>query len=97
MSLHIYGQQFWHNPVYIVGDHFALASLHSAITRALDNFKVADGKGQSEFSVEAADGKGYFVHVQCVLDKKMKCLQTPYADPVRQARDPENAIKPWEI
>lgn len=81
MLLHIYAQEIWHEPGYIIGTPEALLSLRDAITAALRT-----GRGDMESFV--CDGEGYTVHVLAVLEAQMHRLVAPYTDPCAQDPDP---------
>ena len=70
--LHVYGQAFWHDEAYLVGDRRALRKLRAAVTAALNR-----GRGSCE--TFANDGEGYEIHVICVDDPAtLDRLAVPY-------------------
>jgi hypothetical protein len=88
--LHIYGQSYFHEKAFIVGDKEALTQLRDAIDAAL-----ANEAGTTLAYV--ADGEGYDVEVyQENSDTFWEDAQRPYTDEV--ARDTrEEAITPWHL
>ena len=95
--LHIYGQEAWHDDVYLVGNRAGLSALKTAIEEAL-----AIGKGQTpeKGQVFVSDGEGYSVKVLC-NDEDWQgefwgTLAVPYTEDF--ARDNrENAVGPWKL
>lgn len=85
--LHIYGQSFWHEPAFIVGDISGLKALQKAIEDAINN-----KKGSTELFT--GDREGYKLFVICDEgDFGKRAL--PYTDEVASEKDP-NAIWPWQ-
>lgn len=70
--LHVYGQAFEHQPVYIAGGEQALRALRDAIEAALVR-QVADAL------VYASDGEGYRVHVLAMPPGQAERLVDPYS------------------
>jgi hypothetical protein len=56
--LKVYGSQFWHDDVVIIGNRTALTSLRDAIDRALHSPETQQAKALE------ADGEGYTVEVK---------------------------------
>lgn len=75
MKLHLYAQQLWHDPAWIVGDKQALYELREAIDHA-----IKDGNTCLEF--ETSDGEGYSLYVAELGSKEMawEQLDLPYTD-----------------
>lgn len=86
-ALHIYSQELWHAPAYVLGTRKSLEQLKLAIDAALEN-----GAGRAESFT--SDGEGYSVYVNCVDDDLADRLATPYSDEVGQAQQ-EGAVWPW--
>ena len=90
--MHIYGQDVWHAPAWIVGNRAGLEALREAITVALD-------KPRSEAIVMAGDGEGYAVQVirddRSFFDQKPGDWDwaVPYTDEI--AQDRPGARYPW--
>lgn len=88
--LHIYGQDYWHCPVLIVGQKNALEKLRDAIDQALQ-------EGHGTCTVYVNDGEGYDVHV--VMENSnwgepvWATMQVPYTDSCAQT----NGEPPWEL
>lgn len=71
---HIYGQQMWHDSVYIVGNKKGLENLRDLINLALEKNKtVAD-------SFYPKDFEGYKLYVACVKETVLEELELPYYD-----------------
>ncbi len=89
--LHIYGQDYWHCPVLIVGQKNALEKLRDAIDHALQ-------EDHGTCTACANDGEGYDVHVVMENsnwgDSVWTTMQVPYTDSCAQQTDGE---PPWEL
>ena len=86
-TLHIFGQEFWHDEAFLVGDRNALIELKKAIGVALDD-KI------SKPIFMQNDGEGYFAIVVCAenLDK----LKTTYS--AEEALDySEKTLNPYDF
>lgn len=71
-TLHVYGQDFWHDSVHIVGDRQSLLDLRDCITRALEE------NTSDKFDTYASDGEGYTVHVVNATEAFMESMRLPY-------------------
>lgn len=91
--LHIYGQEYYHDETYIVGDREALVSLKKAIEDALET-----GRGSAEFFT--SDGEGYDANIILREDKWESEFWTnlalPYAAGHAEDKRP-HAVAPAEI
>ncbi len=91
--LHLYGQGYYHDEVYIVGSRASLISLKKAIEDALET-----GRGSAEFFT--ADGEGYDLNILAREDQWESEFWTNLAFPYSEefARDKrKNAIAPATI
>ena len=87
--LHIYEQEAWHSPAFIIGDRAALIRLSAAIDRAT-------GIGRSVCDeVSVSDGEGFEVHVACLQSAEIDKLRLPYSWDV--ARESGGAKSPEEV
>lgn len=89
--LHIYSQNYWHSPAYIVGDKETLLALKEAIDKALT-------QNQSSFESSTIDGEGYDVKVflkESSNEEYWDNAALPYTDDV--AMSPKEAIWPWKL
>ena len=83
--LHVYGQEYWHDPVQIVGDLQALTALRDAIDQA-----IHDWEGKTGYLL-TSDGEGYTIHVARVGNGvDFGLLLTPYSDPI--AKDHRHTV-----
>jgi hypothetical protein len=75
MTLHIYGQRWWHDSATIVGDRAALEHLRTLIDMALESNTAA-----GEFF--AQDGEGYHgrVFLAAADHEYWQLLAMPYTD-----------------
>lgn len=71
--LHIYGQNFQHCDVAIVGSRQAMAYLHKAIGEALET-------GHKGHIFCQNDGEGYIVHIKIFSNPAMEKLPHAYID-----------------
>ena len=86
-AMHIFGQEAWHDDVFIVGTPSQLINLSRAIEEALHSYH---GKMESM----ASDGEGYGIHVFKVrtLDGVSMPYFAEYAD-----YDDENDVSPQRL
>ncbi len=89
--LHIYGQQAWHDNVYIVGNQVALMRLRNTINAVLG------GPSLAKTEAFASDGEGFGIHVICNEDAETwNKLRVPYmAEYSRDGR--ATTIEPQEL
>jgi hypothetical protein len=73
MTLHIYGQEAWHDCVHIVGTWEALCSLHATLGAL-----VADQATDSAATFFVNDGEGYTVQVRVETEAAMAQYCVPY-------------------
>lgn len=78
-SIHIYAQEFWHNPAFITGDKTSLKELRDALDVALT-------EGVAKTSSFASDGEGYDIHI-AVADTNH--LPLPYTDDIAKYSNEE--------
>lgn len=74
-TLHIYGQENWHDEVYIVGTHAALKDLWLTIGEVLHSGKEDTNSGVNFYT---NDGEGYTVYLFRVPEKELNTLCVPY-------------------
>jgi len=72
-TLHIYGQEVWHDSVYIIGTENDLKKLRDMLDYAIKNPWIKD-----EFFVN--DGEGYSVIVKRCSEEEMNKLIPPYSE-----------------
>lgn len=72
--LHIYGQELWHDPAFIVGDRASLKSLAQAIELA-----ISRESGAASAAAMTTDGEGYVIFV-LAKDPVPSELVLPYND-----------------
>jgi hypothetical protein len=70
-ALHLFGQTFWHETAFIVGDFESLTQLRNAIDNAIAN-KVEKTQTLQN------DGEGYDLIIICA--DNMETVQTAYSD-----------------
>lgn len=87
--LHIYAQDYWHTPAFIVGDVTALTALRDALNRALEN-------GVAGALAFCNDGEGYNAIVAKVDEETFNTLSQPYTDECC-AGGGGGQIGPWEL
>ncbi len=89
--LHIYGQEAWHDNVYIVGNALALTRLRNAINAVLG------GPSTAKTEAFASDGEGFGIYVICNDDaEKWGKLRVPYTQ--EYSRDGRaTTIEPQEL
>jgi hypothetical protein len=73
--LHVYGPQFWHDNVYIVGNEDALGALRDALTAVIDS-------GRGACLSFASDGEGFAAVVLKADQEQIDKLAMPYSDEV---------------
>lgn len=92
--LHLYAQEAWHEPAYIVANRFGLQRLLEALKAALAS------EGESKTTKEtfvSGDGEGYALHIQPVDDPKAwERLALPYVGEEAKERR-RDALWPWAI
>ena len=85
--LHIFGQEFWHNEAFLIGNRNALLALKKAIDKALEN-KISKPVFMQN------DGEGYFAIVVCAED--LDKLKTAYS--AEEALDyDEKTLSPYDF
>lgn len=77
--LHIYGQHFWHDEAYIVGNRGALIALRDAIDEAL-------ARMAGELEVFTNDGEGHHVCIAAVGSAVADRLILPYTEDIARDR-----------
>jgi hypothetical protein len=91
-KLHIYGQSYFHEHAFIVGNTEALRALRDAIDDALETGTVVSG-----ITAFTADGEGYEVKVYREEDKEYwDNASLPYTDRTIFS-DRDDAIGPWDL
>lgn len=90
-SLHIFGQNGFHDEVFIVGTADDLAKLAETINTADSSI---DGRSEADFFV--ADGEGYKVIVLRASEEDMDKLAVPYYDEYAQEKR-DDALSPGEV
>lgn len=88
-TLHVYGQEYPHDDVYIAGDREAISALKVACENALIFHKE---KNYDNFETYASDGEGYNVHVVLKSPGEMEKFSPKYSDPDYDKDGPY----PWE-
>ena len=86
-TLHVYGQEAWHDPAWIAGDRDGLLRLREAIDKALQS-----GLGVIE-PVFTADGEGYVITVMQLNKDELSAMELPYT--VDYARG-SGGTTPWD-
>lgn len=88
--LHIFGQEAFHDDVYIVGNKSELEKLRNIIDKAIsDDYDSEDG-----FYVN--DGEGYSIAVHKIDESEVDKIAVPYsADYAKEKRT--DAIYPWHL
>lgn len=70
--LHIYGQRFWHDAGFIVGDRASLTKLKKAIEVALEH-------EEAKVTMFPSDGEGFDLYIKCMKDDEdWDALASPY-------------------
>ena len=88
MTLHIYGQELWHEPAFIVGDRESLQALAKAIEIALSR-----ESGSASAQTMTEDGEGYITFV-IARDPFPTELALPYND---QSIVPFTGESPYDL
>jgi len=84
--LAVYGQEYWHRDVMVIGDRGGLTVLRDVIDRAL-------AKGAAEADVLVQDGEGYTVYVaRGDSYAELADLRVPYKHPVARS---EHGASAW--
>lgn len=89
--LHMYGQTYPHDDVFIVGNREGLEQLHKRIEEALKGKK---NKKLKELSV--TDGEQFECFIICEEEIKEKNILRPYADKTFSGND-SKAIHPYTL
>jgi hypothetical protein len=71
-TLHIYGQDAWHDTAYIVGDRQSLAALLDCLAEALYSGEA------TKFNSFTNDGEGYTIEVIPLGEPQMETMRLPY-------------------
>jgi hypothetical protein len=71
-TLHIYGQDAWHDTAYIVGDRQSLAALRDCLAEALYSGEA------TKFNSFTNDGEGYSIEVIPLDEPQMETMRLPY-------------------
>lgn len=88
-ELHVYPQEAWHSPAYLVGNKTGIKRLRDLCDKAL-----ADGEAECDFLPE--DGEGYPVCVKIVDELTFGKLMHFYA--AEEASDNrDGVICPWDL
>ena len=90
MTLHIYGQEMWHDDAYIAGTESELKGLLEAIQYALK-----DGDGSATAFVN--DGEGYTIYVVQTTEEQADKMPVPYTDECARSKDEEVQFGPWKL
>lgn len=94
--LHIYGQSFWHEPAFIVGNISALESLQKAIGQVIEMIKEGKKTGIIKTGFYTNDGEGYTVFIIGDGDERdFGCRALPYTGDVARESNP-SARWPWQ-
>ena len=75
-TLHIFGQQVWHDDAYIIGDRRGLELLRDLIDRALRD-GVARNEGCDFFQ---EDGEGFPLNIAVATEDELRGLSSAYHD-----------------
>ena len=70
-TLHIYGQEAWHDDIKIVGTKDALQKFLESLHKSLQ-------EGKSEFQTFVNDGEGYSILIKCVEEDSPEFDEMPY-------------------
>lgn len=89
MTMHIYGQQSWHDSSYIVGTREDLVKLRDAIDAA-----IGLEKKTQMFYVN--DGEGYDVMIYRVDDHTAGRLAVPYTEEMAREQGSDK-VWPWDL
>jgi negative regulator of genetic competence, sporulation and motility len=88
--LHIYGQEAWHDDVYIVANYNTLIQLIDLLRNA-----VVQGNGEGSFY--ANDGEGYKVIVIKATDEQVSVLEPVYSAEETETENTGKGLLPWNI
>lgn len=86
--LHIFGQEAFHDDVYIVGNKSELIKLSNIILQA-----IWEEFGSDEFCVN--DGEGYSISVRRIEESINDKIAVPYSKDYAKEKRPK-AIYPWQ-
>lgn len=75
-TLHVFSQDVWHDPAFIIGTKEGLEELKTALITALE----LDERGAGRADEYTRDGEGYEIIVKLLSDEDMQQLQLPYTD-----------------
>lgn len=92
--LHIYGQSFWHEPAFIVGNIQGLRALQKAIEQAIDEAVDVKNPGTASAECFTNDGEGYIVFVVCD-EGNFEKRALPYTDEAAREKSPDTHW-PWQ-
>lgn len=93
--LHIYGQRFWHDAGFVVGDKASLTKLKKAIEVALEH-------EESKVTMSPSDGEGFDLYIKCMSDDDdWEVLASPYHEEMpyfEEAKEshPRNVFKKYK-
>lgn len=87
--LHIYGQEAFHDDVYIVGNKSELIKLRNIIDKA-----IVEDYEDDEFYVN--DGEGYSIAVYKIDESEVDKIAVPYNVDYAKEKRPD-AIYPWQL
>jgi len=82
-TLHIYGQDAWHDSAYIVGDRQSLAALLDCLAEALYSGEA------TKFNSFTNDGEGYSIEVILLGESQMDTMRLPYHGDIAIDNNPE--------
>jgi len=82
-TLHIYGQDAWHDSAYIVGDRQSLAALLDCLAEALYSGEA------TKFNSFTNDGEGYTIEVILLGESQMDTMRLPYHGDIAIDNNPE--------
>lgn len=89
-TLHIYGQEMWHDEAYIAGTREDLEMLRLAIDRALT-------AGYGQMQAFTSDGEGYTVNVVTATEEQADAMPVPYTDECARAQEDRAPFGPWAL
>lgn len=97
--LHVYGQDAWHDEVYIIGNRAGLESLLNTIIRAIETGVDSTPSCDESDPVFVSDGEGFTTVVFCDESdwqgEFWRNLAMPYNNDYAQGS--WEKIKPWEL
>jgi hypothetical protein len=82
-TLHIYGQDAWHDSAYIVGDRQSLVALLDCLAEALYSGEA------TKFNSFTNDGEGYSIEVIPLDEPQMETMRLPYHGDIAIDNNPE--------